>query len=110
VSEMKTAAYVCSGCGLGDALDAGQLEKIAQKEGKMQLVRRHDLLCSAEGVQMIRDDIAAEGVTHLMIAACSRRAKAEAFRFPGVAKSRNHSGSVGRLSRTSTDDGVRWKT
>ena len=29
---------------------------------------------------------------------------------PGVAISANHSGSVGRLSRTSTDDGVRWKT
>ena len=29
---------------------------------------------------------------------------------PGVAISANQSGSVGRLSRTSTDDGVRWKT
>ena len=44
-----------------------QLQKIAQKEGKMQLVRRHELLCSAEGVQTIRDDIASEGVTHVMI-------------------------------------------
>jgi hypothetical protein len=29
---------------------------------------------------------------------------------PGCAISANHPGSVGRLSRTSTDDGVRWKT
>ena len=29
---------------------------------------------------------------------------------PGVAISANHPGSVGRLSRTSTEDGVRWKT
>lgn len=29
---------------------------------------------------------------------------------PGVAIDANHSGSVGRLSRTSTDDGVRWNT
>jgi len=29
---------------------------------------------------------------------------------PGVATSANHSGSIGWLSRTSTDDGVRWKT
>jgi len=29
---------------------------------------------------------------------------------PGVAISANHSGSVGWLLRTSTDDGVRWKT
>ena len=29
---------------------------------------------------------------------------------PGVAIAANHSGSIGRLSRTSTDDGVRWNT
>ena len=29
---------------------------------------------------------------------------------PGAAIPANHSGSVGRLSLTSTDDGVRWKT
>ena len=29
---------------------------------------------------------------------------------PGVAIDANHSGSVGRLSRTSTEDGVRWNT
>ncbi len=29
---------------------------------------------------------------------------------PGLAMSTNHSGSVGSLARTSTDDGVRWKT
>ena len=29
---------------------------------------------------------------------------------PGVLMVANHSGSIGWLSRTSTDDGVRWKT
>ncbi len=29
---------------------------------------------------------------------------------PGVATLANQSGSIGRLPRTSTDDGVRWKT
>jgi hypothetical protein len=33
IAEMKTAAYLCTGCGLSEALDIGQLEKIAQKEG-----------------------------------------------------------------------------
>jgi len=27
MSEMKTAAYICSGCGLGDKLDIAQLGK-----------------------------------------------------------------------------------
>ena len=97
MSEMKTAAYLCTGCGLGDALDHGQLEKIAQKEGKMHVVRRHEFLCSAPGVQTIRDDIEKEGVTHVMIAACSRRAKTEAFRFPEVA-----------MSRANLREGVLW--
>ena len=82
MAEMKTAAYICSGCGIGDALDTAQLAKIAQQEGKMALVREHAFLCSGEGVQTIRDDIEKEGVTHVMIAACSRRAKTEAFHFP----------------------------
>ncbi|MGE5668949.1 MAG: FAD-dependent oxidoreductase [Betaproteobacteria bacterium] len=97
MSEVKTAAYLCAGCGLGDALDIGQLEKIAQKEGKMHVVKRHDFLCSAEGVQTIRGDIEKEGVTHVVIGACSRRAKTEAFQFPTVA-----------MARANLREGVLW--
>ena len=97
MAEMKTAAYICSGCGLGDKLDVPQLAKIAQKEGKMALVREHDFLCNAEGVQMIRDDIEKEAVTHICIAACSRRAKTEAFNFPSVA-----------MTRANLREGVIW--
>lgn len=93
----KYAAYLCSGCGIGDKLDVGALEKVATKEGKMAVVKSHPFLCNAEGVQMIRDDIANDGVTHVCIAACSRRAKAEAFQFDGVA-----------LSRANLREGVIW--
>jgi quinone-modifying oxidoreductase subunit QmoB len=93
----KYAAYLCSGCGIGDKLDVPSLEKIAQKEGKMAVVKSHPFLCNAEGVQMIRDDIANDGVTHLCIAACSRRAKAEAFSFPEAA-----------VSRANLREGVIW--
>src|SRR3989338_8336280 len=95
--QMKTAAYICSGCGLGDKLDIAQLGKIAQKEGKMALVREHAFLCNSAGVQMIRDDIEKEGVTHVCIAACSRRAKTEAFNFPTAA-----------VSRANLREGVLW--
>ena len=97
MADMKTAAYICSGCGLGDQLDIAQLSKIAQKEGKMALVREHAFLCNEEGVQLIRDDIANEAVTHICIAACSRRAKTEAFHFPEVA-----------MSRANLREGVIW--
>jgi quinone-modifying oxidoreductase subunit QmoB len=43
------------------------------------------------------DDIANEQVTHVCIAACSRRAKTEAFQFDGVA-----------LSRANLREGVLW--
>ena len=39
---------------------------------------------------MIRNDIDNEGVTHIAICACSRRAKTEAFNFTTVAMSRGN--------------------
>jgi quinone-modifying oxidoreductase subunit QmoB len=97
MAEIKTAAYICTGCGLGDKLDAKQLAKVAQREGKMALVREHAFLCSEDGVATIRKDIADEAVTHVMLAACSRRMKAEAFHFPDVA-----------VARANLREGVLW--
>lgn len=97
MADMKTAAYICKGCGLGERLDSAQLAKIAQREGKIEIAREHDFLCSGAGVQMIRDDIEKEGATHIMIAACSRRAKTEAFQFPTVA-----------MARANLREGVIW--
>ncbi len=97
MADNKLAAYICSGCGLGDVLNIAGLEKIAKTEGKMAVIKNHPFLCNAEGVKMIQDDIANEGVTHLCIAACSRRAKAEAFNFPTVA-----------VSRANLREGVIW--
>ena len=34
-----------------------KLELIAQKEGKAQVVKSHEFLCNASGVQLIKDDI-----------------------------------------------------
>ncbi|MEW8467495.1 MAG: FAD-dependent oxidoreductase, partial [Candidatus Thiodiazotropha sp.] len=95
--EKKFAGYVCTGCGLGERLDAGQLETTATRDGKMQSCKQHEMLCSAEGVQLIKDDIANESVTHVMIAACSKRAKVEAFNFPEVA-----------MTRANLREGVIW--
>ena len=97
MADMKTAAYICKGCGIGERVDTAQMAKVATKEGKMHLAREHDFLCSAAGVQTITDDIDKEGVTHVVIAACSRRAKTEAFYFPSVA-----------LARANIREGVIW--
>ncbi len=97
MGDMKTAAYICKGCGIGDRLDADQLEKIASGDGAMELVRQHDYLCSAAGVELIQNDISNEGVNHIALAACSRRAKTEAFNFDDVA-----------MSRANLREGVIW--
>ena len=95
--EKKFAGYICTGCGIGERLDSSQLEMIATREGKMQSCKQHEMLCSSEGVQLIRDDISNEGATHIMIAACSRRAKVEAFNFTEVA-----------MTRANLREGVIW--
>ena len=95
--EIKVGAYICKGCGLGERLDCGQLATIAQREGKASLVKEHDFLCNAEGVAMIQNDIDNEGVNKVVIAACSRRAKNEAFNFQNVA-----------ISRVNLREGVIW--
>ncbi len=95
--DKKFAGYICTGCGIGERLNADQLETTATRDGKMQSCKQHEMLCNTEGVQMIRDDIANESATHIMIAACSRRAKMEAFNFSGVC-----------MSRANLREGVIW--
>lgn len=84
MGDNQFAAYLCGGCGLAERLDLPRLQGIAQKEGKMALVRTHPFLCSNEGVQAMRADIESGAATHIAVAACSRRAKTEAFDFGAI--------------------------
>ena len=95
--EIKIGAYICNGCGLGERLDSGQLEMTATRDGKAQVCQQHDFLCSEAGVKMIQDDIDNEGVNRVVIAACSRRAKTDAFNFDNVS-----------LHRANLREGVIW--
>ena len=79
--EKKTAVYICTGCGIGDALDIEQLSKVATDEGSVPICRIHANLCSQEGVELIKNDIANEGANTLVIAACSHRVMYDAFNF-----------------------------
>lgn len=97
MSDMKIGAYICKGCGIGDRLDTSQMANIAKRDGKAAIAKEHDYLCNAEGVATIQSDIDNEGVNHVVIAACSRRAKTEAFSFEGVA-----------MSRANLREGVIW--
>ena len=98
--EIKIGAYLCKGCGLGERLDGGRLAAVAESEGGAAVVREHEYLCSNAGVSLIRNDIESEGVNRVMIGACSRRAKTEAFNFV-------EDGGVA-VARANLREGVIW--
>ncbi|RJP95678.1 MAG: FAD-dependent oxidoreductase [Desulfobacteraceae bacterium] len=79
--DKKYGVYICTGCGIGDALDIKSLSDIAADEGLS--CQTHPFLCSQEGVALLKSDISEKGVNTLMIAACSRRVNYDVFRFDG---------------------------
>ena len=79
--DRKVGVYICSGCGIGDSIDVEKLAKVATSEQKAPVCRNHPILCGAEGAEIIRQDIAQEGVNTVVIAACSRRAMTDVFSY-----------------------------
>jgi quinone-modifying oxidoreductase, subunit QmoB len=82
--ERKIGVYLCSGCGIGEAIEVDNLEKVARTECKAPVCKKHEFLCSEEGVKLIADDIVAGEVTHAIIGACSPRVMTDRFRFDGA--------------------------
>ncbi|MCE5244603.1 MAG: FAD-dependent oxidoreductase, partial [Desulfobacteraceae bacterium] len=82
--ENKIAVYICTGCGIGDALNIEQLGEVATKDCKLPVCKSHANLCGAEGVQMIKDDMAGDGVNAAIIAGCSPRVMYDVFNFDGA--------------------------
>ena len=82
-SKAKLGVYICSGCEIGNCLDIDALVKVAESEFKPAVVRTSDHLCGPEYLQMIKDDIANEGITAPVVCACSIREKSAQFKFGG---------------------------
>ncbi len=80
MDEKKIGCYICTGCGIGDALDLKALTTIAAKEQKIPVIKDHAFLCGPEGLAMINQDMADGTVNALLIAACSHREKSAEFR------------------------------
>jgi quinone-modifying oxidoreductase subunit QmoB len=81
VSDSKSGLYLCEGCGIGEAVDAGELERVARAEFKVAHCVRRAALCSEESIEAIRRDLASGTVDRVGIAACSPRVMAERFQF-----------------------------
>jgi len=79
--DKKYCVYICTGCGIGDALDMEALCEVPEEEGLP--VKTHPFLCGKEGVELIKKGIAEDGYNTLVIAACSRRVNYDVFNFEG---------------------------
>ena len=81
---MRAGVYLCKGCGIGEAVAIDELEKVATEESPTELCRQHDCLCSAEGVDTIKKDIADGAIDQAVIVACSHRVMTDRFTFEGA--------------------------
>ena len=77
--DKKYCAYLCSGCGIGDALDMDALAEVVTGEMSMDC-KTADFLCGADGRALIEQDVA-EGVNTVVVGACSPRVMQNEFDF-----------------------------
>jgi len=79
--DKKIGVYICEGCNIGGSLDVDALATIATDDYSVPVCKKHEALCGKAGLDLIKNDIANEGVNAVVIAACSPRAKTEEFSF-----------------------------
>jgi quinone-modifying oxidoreductase subunit QmoB len=72
-------AYLCTGCGIGDALDIEALKGASSSAG-MEM-KDFSCMCGAEGRALIEKDIAENGVNTIVVCACSPRVMQKEFDF-----------------------------
>ncbi|GBC59221.1 heterodisulfide reductase subunit A [Desulfonema ishimotonii] len=78
--DKKYGVYICTGCGIGEALDVKALCDVPDEEGIP--VKTHPCFCGKEGVELLKKE-AADGTNTMVIAACSRRVNFDIFKFDG---------------------------
>src|SRR5208282_2088913 len=79
--DKKLGIYICGGCGIGDIVAIPPLPTTVCNSAKGAVCRVHPHLCGSEGIELIRQDLAAGTVTLPVIAACSPRMKTDIFAF-----------------------------
>ena len=74
----KLGVFLCTGCGIGDALNVDEVIEAANEKGCTATLT-HECLCAPEGLAAIRASVSENGLDGLLLAACSDRAKAKEF-------------------------------
>ncbi|MDA3970165.1 MAG: FAD-dependent oxidoreductase [Desulfobulbaceae bacterium] len=89
------ATYLCTGCGIGDALDMDAMNEAAGEVSAE--IKTSEALCQAAGREMIQADIDG-GVNSVAICACSIRVMQQEFNF----------GDTVSVSRGNIREGAVW--
>jgi quinone-modifying oxidoreductase subunit QmoB len=78
--DQKIGVYICSGCGIGEAIDVEALSAVAGKF-KVPKCETNQALCATDAIQAIRNDLESGQVNCVIAAACSGRVKTDEFSF-----------------------------
>ncbi|NOZ84869.1 MAG: hydrogenase iron-sulfur subunit [Deltaproteobacteria bacterium] len=79
--DTTVGVFLCTGCGIDEAMDCEALKKVAESEYKVKCFHSHKKLCNPDGVELIKKEISEQGLNRVVIAACSPRVKTEVFHF-----------------------------
>lgn len=82
--DHKIGVYIDTGYGIGEALDIDALSKVATGEFKVAVCRADAYWSDPDKLAIIRNDIAGESLTAVIIAGPSPRVFQHAFKFDGV--------------------------
>ncbi len=70
--------FLCTGCGIGDAIDVDEVIEAADDVG-CACTLTHECLCAPEGLDAIRGAVSENTLDGILVAACSERAKTREF-------------------------------
>lgn len=79
--DTKVGVYICKGCDIAKSMDVDKLVEVGTGECGAAVCKSHDILCSQEGLDLIRNDVTSEGLNRIVVAACSVRVFPELFDF-----------------------------
>ncbi len=79
----KVGVHICTGCGIGEAVDIARLQEVAEKEFGAH-VTQHSCLCGPAGLSDLKGDLTREGSDRLVIVACSPRVNVEFFSLDSI--------------------------
>jgi len=77
----RIGVYICTGCGIGEAINIEKLSNVAIGEFNVPVCKTHHCLCGQEGVAIITKDCQENGINTIVIAGCSPRVNQDVFAF-----------------------------